>query len=269
LDDIIELIQTTNEVYFITAPGRVRTAFLLVDDIIELAFKIFLQEKTIERRANSQTSLESTGIVISNPHRKKLREYFEEEIDINELSIALGLGQSSVSTLQAQLSQFEPLQHWSANNSDARKLFNDVIDEVKNLFPPLPSGDVHPIFSMLDEALARHKRRNKFYHDHQQVGVTINDDQCLTALCSVFDLIDILFPDFSACIQDSKYKIVRCQIGILRLKLAAHGFQDLKEPYNKALQQLEKNHRIYRWSDNFEHSILHTVSENFFISLRA
>ena len=50
LDDIIELVQTTNEVYFITAPGKVRTAFLLVDDIVELAFKIFLQEKTLERR---------------------------------------------------------------------------------------------------------------------------------------------------------------------------------------------------------------------------
>lgn len=61
LDDIIDLIQTTNEVYFITAPGRVRTAYILVDDIVELTLKTFLQEKTLERRRNCQSRLKSLG----------------------------------------------------------------------------------------------------------------------------------------------------------------------------------------------------------------
>ena len=98
---------------------------------------------------------------------------------------------------------------------DARKLFHDVIDEVKDSFPNLPSGDLNPITEMLDEALSRHRRRNKFYHDHQQVGVTINDDQCLDALCSMFDLIGILFPNFIDRIQDTRRSIIRCQIGVL------------------------------------------------------
>ncbi|MBD2126681.1 hypothetical protein NDI39_05955 [Microcoleus sp. ZQ-A2] len=268
LDDIIELIQTTNEVYFITAPGRVRTAYILVDDIVELSLKIFLQEKTQERRTSCRSALELAGIICSNNHRKRLREYFEEDIDINALSTGLGMGASGVATLQIQLAPFEPLQHWSANDPEARKLFDDVIDEVRNFFPLLPSGEPDPMSNMLDEVLSRHKRRNKFYHDHQQVGVTINDDQCLHALCSMFDLIGILFPGIAARIQENKNKIIRCQIGVLRLKLAAHGSQDLKEPYNKALEQLERSHRITKWSDNFEHSILHTVSESFFITLR-
>jgi hypothetical protein len=65
LDDVLELIQTTNEVYFITAPGRVRTAYILVDDIVELSLKIFLQEKTYEQRRNCQAVLESASLVTS------------------------------------------------------------------------------------------------------------------------------------------------------------------------------------------------------------
>jgi hypothetical protein len=271
LDDIIELIQTTNEVYFITAPGKVRTAYILVDDILELAFKIFLQEKTLERRNNCRTALERAGIVRTNNHRNRLKEYFAEQIDINDLSNGLGIAAAGVASLQAQLTPFDPLQHWSANNPDAYKLFDDVIDEVKAFFPPLASGDPAPVINKLDEALSRHKRRNKFYHDHHQVGVTINDDQCLYALCNMFDLIGSLFPELAARLQETENrnnKIIRCQIGVLRLKLAAHGSQDLKEPYNKALELLEKTHRITKWSENFEHSILHTVSESFFITLR-
>ncbi len=69
LDDLIDLVQTTNEVYFITAPGRVRTAFILADDIVELALKTFLQEKALEQREQCLNALQAAGWVTSNNHR--------------------------------------------------------------------------------------------------------------------------------------------------------------------------------------------------------
>jgi hypothetical protein len=63
-------------------------------------------------------------------------------------------------------------------------------------------------------------------------------------------------------------KIVRCQIGVLKLKLATQGSGDLAEPYTKALEQFGKDHKLHYWSQNFEHSVLHTISERFFMVLR-
>jgi hypothetical protein len=65
----------------------------LVDDIIELSLKIFLQEKAYEQRRNCQAVLESANLVTSKNHRDNLRRYFEERLDINQLSNELGRGQ--------------------------------------------------------------------------------------------------------------------------------------------------------------------------------
>ncbi|MBP8000289.1 MAG: hypothetical protein KA314_11615 [Chloroflexi bacterium] len=263
LDDLIDLIQTTNEVYFITAPGRVRTAYILVDDIVELALKTFLQEKTLEQRQNCQSALETARFVTSSNHRNALQRYFEAKSDLATLSSDLGRGTAGISLIQTELNHFPLVQHWSANDSSKTPHYPEVVRDVKSFFL---SG--HSIVPMLDAAADRHNVRNKFYHDHQHAGLTIDDDKCLTALCGMYDLITALFPTFTTHLQQTKYKIIRCQIGVLRLKLAAHGAQDLKEPYNKALAQFERNHQITKWSDNFEHSILHTISENFFVALR-
>ncbi len=131
LDDIIDLIQTTNEVYFITAPGRVRTAYILVDDIVELTLKTFLQEKSLQQRAACQTDLETAGLVTSQNHRTSLRRYYEEEIDIAALSNSLGRGTAGVPTLQSYFAPYPLLQHWSANNPSARNNFDTVINEVR------------------------------------------------------------------------------------------------------------------------------------------
>ena len=267
LDDLLDLIQTTNEVYFITAPGRVRTAFILVDDIIELALKTFLQEKALEQRDLCQQALETAGLVTSNGHRSALRRYFAEEIDINDLSNALGRGAAGVPLLQAEFANFPLIRHWSANKPDARNTFDSVIGEVKPFFSPLPDGSPHPAIALLDDALHRHQLRNKFYHDHQQSGLTIDDDKCLRALCGMFDLMEHLFPDWLAHVQANN--TVRCQIGVLRLKRAAFGGQrEVVEPYDNALEQLKRNHRYDIERRSVEHSLVHTVSDRFFRALR-
>lgn len=264
LDDIIDLIQTTNEVYFITAPGRVRTAYILVDDIVELTLKTFLQEKTLERRRNCQSHLKSLGW-IANHNRGWLRRYLEEEIDLTELSNRL-VGKPGTSNIQTELSPFEPLQHWSANNPSARNTFDTVINEVKPFFPPSASGVAHPASDLLDEALQRHTTRNKFYHDHHQTGLTIDDDKCLRALCDLFDLMEHLFPGFIDKVKQNH--TVRCQIGVLRLKKTASvGQMELSQPYSSALDQIKKGHQYDIQLRAIEHSLVHTVSDRFFRAL--
>lgn len=265
LDDLIDLIQTTNEVYFITAPGRVRTAYILVDDIIELSLKTFLQEKTLDQREQFQATLEQANLVTNRPHRNALNEYYEESITLHDLSNRLNLGTSGVTQLQNHIAVLTPtdlLQHWSANEPDNFRNYPEVVRDVKSFFP---SG--HSVLLMLDAAADRHKVRNKFYHDHQHTGLTIDDDKCLRALCDMFSLMEQLFTDFRAKILANN--TVRCQIGVLRLKLAAHsGANELVQPYYAALSQLKQGHQYDFEPRSVEHSLVHTISNRFFLALR-
>jgi len=270
LDDLIDLIQTTNEVYFITAPGRVRTAFILVDDIIELALKTFLQEKALEQREQCQQALESTRLVTSNGHRAALRRYFVEDINRRSLGQSLGVGRNQPRSrlLTRTLRQYPLVQHWSANEPDIFRSYYEVVDEVKRFFT---TG--HPAIAFLDDALRRHQLRNRFYHDHQQTGLTIDDDRCLRALCGMFDLMEQLFP--GTLTKDSfeflarSNQVVRCQIGVLRLKMVAHGSPGVEEPYIRALKQFNNEHKVVYESRNYEHSVLHTISDRFFNAVRS
>ncbi|MGB3192871.1 MAG: hypothetical protein WBB43_25965 [Limnoraphis sp.] len=278
LDDIIELIQTTNEVYFITAPGRVRTAYILIDDIIELSLKIFLQEKAYEQRINCQRDLENARLVTTEKHlvkagtlRDNLRRYFEEKLNIEELSNNLKLGTGGISILQGYFASYPLIRHWSANDPNSRKTFDKVIDDVKPFFALPTTAPVgtppNPATSLLDEALIRHKTRNKFYHDQNLSGLDINDEKCLSALCAMFDLVEHLFPTFSDEVK--RKHTVRCQIGVLRLKQTASlGHRELSQPYEAALKLLKKGHKYDFESRSVEHSLVHTVSDRFFDSLR-
>jgi hypothetical protein len=111
------------------------------------------------------------------------------------------------------------------------------------------------------------KTRNKFYHDHQQAGLTINDERCLKALCEMFDLMEKMFPAFEDEIKNNP--AVRCQIGVLRLKQTASiGQMELSQPYANALKQIKKGHRFDMEHRSIEHSLVHTVSDRFFRALR-
>ena len=136
-----------------------------------------------------------------------------------------------------------------------------------------PDGSPHPVIALLDDALHRHQLRNKFYHDHHHSGLTIDDDKCLRALCGMFDLMEYLFPgtptkdSFEFLVRSNK--VVRCQIGVLRLKLAAQGSPGLEEPYIRALKQFNNEHKVVYESKNYEHSVLHTISDRFFNAVRS
>ncbi|MBV5343019.1 hypothetical protein JZU68_05220, partial [bacterium] len=191
--------------------------------------------------------------------------------DLQKLIVELKLDSSQVILLQNHINSLVPinlLQHWSVNDPDDFKKYYEVVRDVKNFFL---SNSL--TFTMLDEIALRHQERNSLYHDHKQSGLSINDDKCLRALCGMFDLMEQLFPgspttdSFLSLAQ--RNKTVRCQIGVLRLKLSAHGSTELEEPYLADLRQFNKEHKITIDSKNFEHSVLHTISERFFIAIES
>lgn len=263
LDDLISLIRTVNEVYFITSPERVKAAYLLVDDILELACKTFLQEKTLERREQCRAALEAANFInpTSNGHHKAFTCFCEDDDDIDMTELCRKLGQINQTNVENCINQFPRLDHWSANNPESFIEFGDIINEVKQEFTANSS-----VQTLLDEAFNRHKTRNKFYHDHHQAGLTINDERCLKALCEMFDLMEHLFPEFLDKVRLNH--TVRCQIGVLRLKKTASvGQMELSQPYVNALDQIKKGHQYDIQHRAVEHSLVHTVSARFFRAL--
>lgn len=267
LENLIELIRTTNEVYFITAPQRLRAAFILVDDVSELALKTFLQSNTMQQRVNCQVQLENDEFVSSNTHRNRLNDYFQEDITFDNLIQQLGVnGQQAINNLQTILNNFDALQHWSANRPDRMVTMDIIINEARNLLRN--NADALDILTRIQD---RHQERNVLYHDHQRVGWEVGDRRCLAGMCDLFDLLEHLFPnEFLILLHENQFNTVRCQLGVLRLKYqAADGQQELTRLYNDALSQMERDHQ-YRVNDRAaEHSILHNVSVAFFTALRA
>jgi hypothetical protein len=262
LENLIELIRTVNEVYFITAPERVRAAYILVDDIVELSLKTFLYDHTVQQRDACQASLEGAGVVTSNSHRTSLQTYFRSEMTIDEL--ATGLGHASATlrpSFDALMAPFDHLQHWSAQQSGPHVGFHQAVQDVRAIYPTNTR-----LQTLLDDIFNRHERRNQLYHDHQHTVWSIGDRRCLQAICDMFELLEILFQNFLSTIQN--HSTVRCQIGVLRLKLAAEGSDELKEPFKEALDQVQRNHRYDLDPRAIEHSLIHTVSNRFFIALK-
>lgn len=261
LSDIIELIRTTNEVYFITAPERVRAVFILVDDLVELSLKTYLYCYTKCQREQCKSDFQANGWAQNDGHLNALDSYFKERIEFNILAQRLGMnGSTSINNLQSTLNTYGDLRHWSVNHPDAFKNFGDVVNEVKVLYP-----NNTKLNELLDRGFIRHDVRNKLYHDHHSTGWSIRDERCLEAMCDLFDLLTELFPDFLSEVK--RKPTVSCQIGVLRLKFASHQSSvEVVRPYLEALNYIKKNHNFEQGQGTIEHSLVHT-SDSFFYAL--
>jgi hypothetical protein len=89
------------------------------------------------------------------------------------------------------------------------KGFNTVVNEMTNT-PNVPGG----ASALLGRAMVRRNLRNRFFHDHNQAGLTIEKKRCLEAIIDMIDLFDILFQDFKQCLcryapEHAQYKLLR------------------------------------------------------------
>lgn len=322
LENLIELIRTVNEVYFITAPKRVRAAYILVDDIVELSLKMFLYEHTKSQREQCTADFQAAGLLTSRRKADTLEAYFNGTTELSDLATKLNITEQAVrqrltpyhhtpeqqanaradfaaagllpslteedafddyfagtisltdfatalgkpeSELTVQLKPFGDLRHWSVNEPNRHVGFYTVVTDVRALFPANSAES-----NMLTAVLDRHESRNRLYHDHHHTAWSVSDVRCLRAMCELFDLLEMLFPDFNDTLTALQDKTVGCQIGVLRLKLKSEeGQNELVQPYKNALKQLQREHVYDLHERSVEHSIVHTVSEDFFRALRS
>lgn len=96
LENLIELIRTVNEVYFITAPERVRAAYILVDDIVELSLKTFLFQHTQSQREQCTADFRAAGLLTSNTKQRALESYFAGVLELSEVATKLGTSELNV-----------------------------------------------------------------------------------------------------------------------------------------------------------------------------
>lgn len=321
LKNLIDLIRTVNEVYFITAPKRVRAAYILVDDIVELSLKTFLYQHTLSQREQCTADFQAASLLTNRRKRTALQSYFEGRIELNELASTLNITvqaarqrlalykhtteqkanakaeftqngllptlveeqafddffagtidltnfASALSETEYEISnQLKPygnLHHWSVNEPNRHATFYTIITDAQALFPANSRER-----DLLDVLFDRHDGRNLLYHSHHHTAWSIENEQCLQAMCDLFELMETLFPDFNDALKNAGDKTVACQIGVLRLKLKSEeGQTELVGPYRNALKQLQREHVYDQEDRSVEHSILHNVSADFFRSLR-
>ncbi|MEM7539324.1 MAG: hypothetical protein AAF639_44620 [Chloroflexota bacterium] len=299
LENLIELIRTVNEVYFITAPERVRAAYILVDDTIELALKTHLHAEAIQQQTQCKKELKENKFVVSKTERVP-ESYFSGEIDIQTFVDALGLvvNEESATTkieeqinagkirpedkevmitrllhqpreklkaFNALLEQYWMANHWSLQSKESHVGFYSLVKDMRRLHP-----DNKRLNVLLEDIFTRHKNRNRMYHDHEHAGWIVSDKNCLQAICAMFELMELLFDDFQEQVQ--RYSTVGCQIAVLQLKLAMEesgNKQQLEERYEKAVKHLRTRYSKITGERAVEHTLIHNGSGDFFQRLRS
>lgn len=242
VDDLMGLIQTTNEIYLINPFINVRSAYIQIDDICELAMKSWLQIDTIHRQQHCQDELTRNNIIRNRGHRDRLRNYFDRLIDEHTLQTNLGIatGSAEYTLLQGQINANlvngeQTLLKWSPDlaGTNRFKNFHDIIEEVKDR-TALPAND--PLYNVLDQIQHRRDNRNHFFHDHDQAGLTVNDKNCLDAFMDLFFLMASLFPnEYPQSVRANS--VVQAQIAIIRLKFKGYTTRVAEEEYKSFLRE--------------------------------
>jgi len=155
VDDLIDLIQATNEIYLINPSRNIRSAYIQIDDICELVMKSYLP------------------IVINN---------------------------------------WTPISH-QHNGRDYYKGFRTITSEIRQRFPQEPQMGY-----LLQEIEDRRENRNHFFHDHNQAGLTVNEQSCLKAFLDLYNLSSILFGnEFVQKLHANP--VVQAQMAVVKLRL--------------------------------------------------
>ncbi|VEP13979.1 hypothetical protein H1P_230043 [Hyella patelloides LEGE 07179] len=74
---------------------------------------------------------------------------------------------------------------------------------------------------MLDRINARRDNRNNFFHNHEQSGLTVNQEKCLQAFLDLYKMMKFLFGrNFTQAIQANS--VVKAQIILMKLRARSY-----------------------------------------------
>lgn len=236
VDDLIDLIRAANDTYLMNPSRNVRMAYILVDNLCELAIKSYLQAKTRQRQEACLADLERLSIVTSQRRREKLAEYFAGRCDLDDLARALRATEASrAADLQRTLQSHGAVGDWSPNHPHGGyKTFVAIVAEVKQLNPVQSTPALH---LLLDAFVERREKRNQFFHDPQLAGLTVSEEECLKAFCDLYNLMRELFgQQYRDCLVVNA--IPRAQCAVMRLKLKGFGAQAAYAAYETMLRAI-------------------------------
>jgi len=254
LDDLVDLIQSANDVYLINPERNVRSAFIQIDDLCELTMKSWLQSETFARQRQCVTALETAGVVNTDAHRSRMRHFFSGTIDLSTLLAKLGItaGSSLEAALNAALAVHQPLTDWSANSAPGMfKNFDNLVMEVKGI----RSTPVHQtLHDALDRIEERRGNRNDFFHDQNKSGLTVDGPSCLSAFIDLYRLNELLYgQEFIDRIKANA--VVKAQIAVINLRLLSGTTSKVADPYHEVLKKSALRLTIY--SPGHEYCLLH------------
>lgn len=226
IPDLLGLMESTNDFYLV-APGRNdRSVYIQVDDICELAMKSWLYEDTLNRQEQATKDLQSQRLVSSTKHKNALRNYFNGSITHHQLKQYLNIfsDKNKRNRLNAILRRHKAPREWSADKERGFKNFEEVIAELKVLKPIADDKgctvqEHQELHQVLDNIIERRRNRNAFFHDHKQTGLTITQQNCLSALTDLYRLCELLFSNaLTKEMNKSAWAVCRLQIIAIRLK---------------------------------------------------
>lgn len=256
LENILDLVRTVNEVYFITAPTRTRAAFLLVDDIVELTLKSYLQTFAEGEQAKCLNEFNSKSM-IPKDKQKALQSYFESHLTIDLLATEWGQTKADIEDV---LKKYRHLRSLKLHGEESRTSFDDIVKETKKC---VTNTDT---LTLLDILLGRHKLRNKLYHNQNALSWAIDNKQCLGALCDLYKIIDELFAtECPPILSQEKHFITRSQMRVIHLLTKISGNETYEEIYRNGVlhSATVSKHKLKKDIDKLNYSLLHTDSNNF------
>jgi hypothetical protein len=225
IQDLLNLMESTNDFYLV-APGRNdRSVYIQVDDICELAMKSWLHEDVLRRQDACIESLQARNLVKNSKQKEVMRSYFNGECRRQDLKLALGVTKDKTKRkiLNRELQRQQAPKQWMAKEGGKWKRFDTVIDEVKNLKPTSMNGTANlqnqRLHELLDRINARRANRNGFFHDHNQTSLSIQPQACLDAITDLYRLCELLFDaQFEAERRKQEWVAYRVQVALIRLQ---------------------------------------------------
>ncbi|NWJ46046.1 MAG: hypothetical protein HXX08_09230 [Chloroflexi bacterium] len=278
IDDLIELIQTTNEIYLLNVnPERhVKSVFIQIDDLCELTLKSWLIKDSGDYQQQCLIELKNAKLIITKKHQNAFKEYcknidnglatFKNDLEIESKA-------SQIEKLDKILTDYPYLEDWSADISAGKfKSFSQIVEEVKNRHL-LPANQL--IHSILHRIKDRRNTRNSFFHDPNSLPLTINSKQCLNALCDLYEIINLLFPN---ALIDLSNQLLRVQIATIRaLRDCADDeqkdskYKDILNnwKHNDVNKNLKVSGEIKVKSSNraYQYCIIHLYADQFYSAL--
>ncbi len=136
INDLLDLAQNACQFYLLSPAINARAVFILVDDLCELMMKSQLEEAAKVRQKAFRALVHQNNFLMGDAHKLALKQFLRREITEAQFRSDVGAASSTRATeLNSYLSQSGDVRDWSEDKGEGFKSFEEVAQEVKDLYP--------------------------------------------------------------------------------------------------------------------------------------